>query len=331
MSLIAMSSMVLLFIYYKNKFKKYSCKHINFLKVIKLMYSELKSVILNSFKKKNINGEEFKDKLYKLILWLLEKPLVLFLFLSMSIFLIALYLPSVWKLRESIKNLFTGITLVSFIIFVIIFTTINLQINKTIAILRMFYLYMASPVMAIGGIYILVFLNGRLEIGIFSVVLSITFFVMYALFTLYICHRDIKSKFFRLALSLPLYIAILSFSAFIFGAYYYSVFDDLPIIKAKDILTIISTYAKFGFKIFYSFNDTGHYTRVTLCQYYFGKILDIFILGFIFNKITEQKLTEKQVIEKKSLTYKELKQGDFNKRASVIKKIRDLNNRKLKK
>lgn len=318
MLIIAIYSIYLLVIVFRIKFNKWSSKFVAFIKDTKLMCRKLKSMIKYTFRIRKFNLKKLKVKLYKFKLELLESPLSIIIMLSFAIMFLTLFLPSVIT-EKSAQEKCVIIAFVSFVIFVFSFTIINVQTSKTLASLRIFYLYLASPVIAISGIYLLIFLNGTLKLGISSVFMSITFFVAYAFFTFYICHRDLKSKFFRFALSLPIYLSILLFSSFIFGAYYYSVFKDLGEINSTNAIVIIKKCTKLGFRFFYSYIDGTHYTIVTLCQYYFGKLLDIFMLGFVFYKITE-----KEISNNKDSDREDLKSGTnlIKKRYKKAKKLK---------
>lgn len=346
-SIVAIYILFLLFVYLIIKIKRGIYNFINALKNIKLFFRNLKFLfICFDVKKLNIRkwklgAKKFKDNLYKFSLDLLKKPLVLFLLLSLVIILLSLFIPTILILNKSIKKIFTNMTLVSFSIFVYIFAILRIQVNKELVFLRIIYLYMAFPVAAIYGVYLLIFLTGISKLSILSILMSVTTFVIYALFTFYICYRDVKHKYFRLALSIPIYIVILSYTAFILGVYYYTVFDDLQKINSTDTIAIFNGYTKLGFRFFYSFIDNGHYNKVTLCQYYFGKILDIFMLGFIFYKVTEPKIAEEKVneqivnelkiTEEKILTNEETQIQNLKQRTEIIKKIKDTNIRKFDK
>ncbi|MCB2339097.1 hypothetical protein [Clostridium estertheticum] len=89
---------------------------------------------------------------------------------------------------------------------------------------------------------------------------------------------------------------------------------------------MLKTCTKLGFKFFNSYIDGIHYNKVTLFQYYFGKLLDIFMLGYIFSKLTEQRFMEKKTSIKEQV-YSE----DLNRQTRLIKKTRDINMKRIKK
>ncbi|MCB2311646.1 hypothetical protein LGL55_10420 [Clostridium tagluense] len=224
---------------------------------------------------------------------LLENPLLIILMLSLAIMILTLSLAVI--VEESTKVIFVIIFFVTYVIFAITLCIVKQRVSKLLAFLRILHLYTASPVIAISSIYLLIFLNGTLKLDIPSLIISIAFFFSYSLFTFYVCYMNLDNKFLRLVLSIPIYLAILSFSSFVFGAYYYHcpifVKTNFPKIDYTNTFDIIKSYTKVGFRFFYSYIDGVNYNKVTLCQYYFGKLLDVFMLGFIFNKLAAKKIS----------------------------------------
>lgn len=232
------------------------------------------------------------DILYKKQITMKNKPLkdrIIFylLIIIAPSFIICFLLSGIFKINKlSYLNIYLFIILWVLIV-------INLQ-NKPLPLFEAIKLIIFSYIvfMIVGFIVFYIFLYLNLH--------QIHIFIMPSLIILGLCIicciitvNIFKNKFYIFLFTILFYITSILFSSLYFGIYYSVTFninihEITYLLNSKQYVAGAMNIVKIGMKYFYNYPD-DNFCYVSIIQYFLGKLLDLFLLGYIFAKITEDK------------------------------------------
>ncbi|WP_207649997.1 hypothetical protein [Clostridium cavendishii] len=193
------------------------------------------------------------------------------------------------------NNILSLVTTVFFIIFVMLCLLWPNKDNSSIfTIEKVIYLYFLMSVAFMVSFWFFIE-NGKIYLN------EIKYFIVFGLITILIAAiflililKILNNKILKIFFSIPIYLITILFCSLIFGFYYANINSNYNLIikefiEKKDIIGMIKNLIKFGMKSFYNYPSDIEFGKIPIIQFFSGKLLDLFMLGYIFSEITKNK------------------------------------------
>ncbi|MFL0194407.1 hypothetical protein ACJDU8_02285 [Clostridium sp. WILCCON 0269] len=278
--------------------KKVFIKFSSIVSVVKVTPKVIKYIINEWYKYFTGLRKDYKSCLNKGILFFKKDYLNVLIAFSISgyFFLILLKdIANTYNYRNHIMD--NWINLVIIITSLIFFTCMLIKYfrrdNVIDYIVRIIAIYLI--LLLIGMIAILVFVNlNRTKIELYSIPISLSVFIVISVAGIYFSTIFFKSKILMLVFTITIYIFIICCSGIIFGMFYcifYGI-DSREIIalsKSGQRCMVLIKCIRISIGYFYSYPDSKVLGFVSVFQYFLGKFLDAFMLGYILYKFTDDR------------------------------------------
>lgn len=275
-----------LFISWKRGFKY---KVTTIWKVIKYAENTIKCINSQDINlKKSFSIKQMHIKFQK---YLKSKNITYLLFyISVCSIGISIFLICIIK-SYSIKYIICIIMIVNFffISICILYNKNDRYNNKSSNLEEIFYLYFIISAIIVFSLYMFLLISRKIPLPYTIIVCIIPVFVICIIGITFIFRR-IKIKALLILFTIPIYLVMILFASFVLGIYYYEIFEDVkamvdPLIKRQESFLLIKKITIFAIKFFYNYPEDKYVCKISLIQFIAGKLLDLFMLGFIFEKV----------------------------------------------
>lgn len=256
------------------------------------MTIKLIKFIIEKFNKIEFNKLLFK-KIHIAITKLFRKLDIAILFFIIVICIIVLSGTLVGILSDSIfKSALVYILIVSTFIFscyIVVLDKNNMFISKFEKLFNIVLILLLGFVGTTLG-YLFLLIN---KFGLISIVISFIIFLIVCIVCIFSIQTIFSNKVVFLIFSVLIYSMLIATGSLISGFYYYSIgkVDGtiLNSIKGASSYELFILLTKVGIKFFYNFPTGEEFSHASILQFLVGKLLDIFMLGYVLNKFTEGK------------------------------------------